>query len=237
MDNKVLDKVRKLLSLAESDNENEARIAMERANELLLRHNLSMQDVESHTDIIERTTGEEFQFSKAEDKFVISLLRQFFFVRAIYSAKPTGQVNSAGQRVRMQTLSFVGLPQNTEIAVFTYFYLVTSYRRLWLEYKRANGASEKARQAYYLGLTSSIEERLTAKKKQVETETGLVWVGDQAIAKYLSKMNLQSKGASKIYGNSQAQQAGAEAGKTLNLLQGLKSKPESTTSGKLLGGK
>lgn len=47
MDTKIIDRIKKLLALAESDNESEAKLAMERANELLLRYNLSSSQVAS----------------------------------------------------------------------------------------------------------------------------------------------------------------------------------------------
>ena len=47
MDNKVVERIKKLLSLASSPNEHEAKMAAEKANELLLRFNLTASEVES----------------------------------------------------------------------------------------------------------------------------------------------------------------------------------------------
>ncbi|MBM4056579.1 MAG: DUF2786 domain-containing protein, partial [Planctomycetes bacterium] len=43
----ILDKVHKLLALAQSPNEHEAQTAMAKAHELLLRHNLSLLDTQA----------------------------------------------------------------------------------------------------------------------------------------------------------------------------------------------
>ena len=42
MDEKLIEKIKKLLALSESSNENEAKIAMLKAQELLAKHKLSI---------------------------------------------------------------------------------------------------------------------------------------------------------------------------------------------------
>ena len=44
-DQKILDKISKLLALSESDNPNEAAIALERAQKLMKEHSVTMTDV------------------------------------------------------------------------------------------------------------------------------------------------------------------------------------------------
>lgn len=232
--NKILEKVRKLLSLADSDNENEARLAMEKANEMILRHNLSLKDVNSASDIVERPSGKESTTSCVEDKFLLGILKKFFFVQPLFQSRWTGKFNAAGRRVMAKQILFVGLPQNVEIAAYTYHYLLRSFRKLWLAYKKETGAPAKARQAYYYGLAEGIGDRLSRKKRQVETETGLVWVGDRAIDEYLKDVKVKKRG-SRFSGNSDAEMAGQEAGKTLDILQGLKANSEATKNGKLIG--
>jgi hypothetical protein len=41
----IIEKIQRLLALANSDNEHEAKLAAERATALLTKHNLSMQDI------------------------------------------------------------------------------------------------------------------------------------------------------------------------------------------------
>jgi hypothetical protein len=45
IDQKIIDKLQKLLALSASDNENEATLAMKKAEELMREHNLSVADV------------------------------------------------------------------------------------------------------------------------------------------------------------------------------------------------
>jgi len=50
MNKKILEKIQKLLSLATSDNEHEAKAAMDKANALLVKHNLSMQEAKENLE-------------------------------------------------------------------------------------------------------------------------------------------------------------------------------------------
>ena len=46
LNDQIIERIQKLLSLANSDNENEAQLAASKANELLTKYNLSLQEVE-----------------------------------------------------------------------------------------------------------------------------------------------------------------------------------------------
>lgn len=63
MDNKITEKIKKLLALSESSNENEAILAYQMAQELLTKHNLSLEDVQIDINILEETisTGDEWE--------------------------------------------------------------------------------------------------------------------------------------------------------------------------------
>lgn len=238
MDNRVLDKIKKLLTLAESDNENEAKLAMERANELLIRHNLSMQDVsrQQSTTITEESVGEEFQFKQPEDKFITAILGKFFFVEILYAIRDTGEKTAAGHKVVLQHLVVVGEKLNVEVAEFVFFYLKVNFRRLWLNYKHESGSNERARQAYYMGLYTGICDKLERKHSAVAQETGLVWVGDAAIKEYLKQYQFRKASGRKhkVYANEQASSAGEKDGRDLEILKGLKEKSAAEQSGKLL---
>ena len=56
---KAKDKIRKLLALSESNNANEAAVALERARTLMLQYNLEMGELEVKSLIIEDVLNEE----------------------------------------------------------------------------------------------------------------------------------------------------------------------------------
>lgn len=222
--NPMIERIKKLLALANSDNENEAKLAMERASELLLRHNLSMADVSiNRPDIGEETVKDDFSRIATEDKFIMSILENHFFIKSYFHrSRFLGQTQ--------YQLKFVGEPMNIEIASYTYAYLFASYRALWLKYKRETGSSERSRQAYYAGLTVGIKSQLEAKKVAVQQETGLVVVPDHRIKRYMAAMSIKSTKSSSFAGDASASAAGMQAGRELQIKRGLKAQ-SATKSG------
>ncbi|HYX35741.1 MAG TPA: DUF2786 domain-containing protein [Oligoflexus sp.] len=232
---RIMDKIRKLLALAESENEHEAAVAMERANELLLRHNLSTQDLSESTVSSHETEGVKTE--AVETKWIIAILQKHFFVKII--VKPIyGGRSDTGRRIWHKRYCYIGEPLNLEVALYTEAFLRRSYKRLWHEYKAANQASEKSRQAYYSGLTRGIIEKLEAKRGKVQTETGLVWKGSAAIDQFVRENfgPLQKRSSNiRIANDGAAISAGKEAGRSLELSTALKKSHQSSASGRYLG--
>lgn len=80
----LIKKIQKLLALATSPNENEAKLAATKAQELLTLHNLNMQQVEGAVfDYEELEVGERRKRAPMEHRFVAAILDRFFFVEVI----------------------------------------------------------------------------------------------------------------------------------------------------------
>ena len=62
----IVEKVQKLLALSHSPNEHEAKTAMLKAQELMLKHKVTMKDVEQDVkkDIVITTTHQKFKNTK-----------------------------------------------------------------------------------------------------------------------------------------------------------------------------
>lgn len=59
---KIIDKIDKLLRLSRSDNENEARAAMVKAQELIAKHNISREELgqEEERQVVTMTSSQDF---------------------------------------------------------------------------------------------------------------------------------------------------------------------------------
>ena len=222
MDNQIVSKIRKLLKLAGSPNEHEARLATEMANDLLIRHNISMQQVaQASGETIKEKGQYTARFVRVEDKWLCQILKDYFFIEIMARRQSIG-LNSANQTMWKTILVFLGTETNVEVASFTYDYLVRQYRNLWLTYKAESGKPEKARQAYYLGLTRGLAAQLAARRQKVETETGLVVVASAALQAHMKSLKLKKAKSSSITHDHDAVASGTRAGKDLNVVQGLK---------------
>ena len=212
MNNKIVEKIKKLLSLANSDNQNEAEIASRKANELLVKFNLSMQDVESAENTYEQDSLSAKAKMSLEDKFILPIVGEHFFVRIVKS-----------RRNNVTTVFILGEENNVEVAKYVYDFLSRAFKGLWLSYRQRTGCSNSHKQSYYYGLYQGLDAQLTVTRKAVEQETGLVVVKDGQLEKFVNNIfNNLKKGNYKANCNSQeARLAGHEAGKNLKISKSL----------------
>jgi len=189
MSSAIVEKIKKLLSLANSPNENEARVATMKANELLVRYNLSLQEVKgvelSYEEFETEVIGKVL---KNYHHCIIDLLQDYFFVRVIICSKRVSHY----ARSKFKRFKLVGTPENCEIASYVFAYLNRTYPVLWQEYKRDMDATARDKYSYYLGLTDGIVKMLKDTRWKIQEETGLVLVKDAGLEKYFNSMKLGS---------------------------------------------
>ena len=222
MNEKVVDKIKKLLALATSSNENEAQLAAERANELLVKYNLSMQEVRQKVGEgdwdgdYEKRTIETVSRATPDTKWIMVILNKHFFVHCI---------RARSGEMKLTAWVIVGERTNTEIAHYVHGFLKKSFKSLWISYKKDNGLSESSRQSYYYGLFKGLDEQLGARRKFVEGEKGLVVVPDPNLPLKVQELvgkTFQS-GIRATLTDVQAQDDGIEAGRRLQIKRGIES--------------
>lgn len=229
-DEKVLDKIKKLLALANSSNEHEASLAAQRAQKLLLKYNLTMQSVEKHdSDYVNRVV-EERTFLRTEDKFVSRILTDHFFVR-VFSQRLRTEGYEIGKQNSFAQVVLLGTKSNVEIASYIRDFLINEFHSCWISYRRESGCPASYQQSYYYGLLRGLDEKLKAQKKEVEQEMGLIWVSDPKLDQILADMEVRSK-KTKLDFQSQAVADGESDGQNIKIRKALKN--NSTRSGKYL---
>ena len=228
MDKKLLEKIQKLLSLANSDNEHEAKLAMDLANELLVKHNISMQTATESLEY-ERTVLSEDARACVEDKFVNDILKKHFFVKIV---KSRGRVNHTTTTVTY----ILGTDTNVQIATYVHGYLKATFKSLFKAYKKETGCKANARQSYYFGLLDGISSQFEKTKKKVEQKEGLVVVEDKKLKSFLMtafpRLKTRTQGVPNR--DQDATQAGIEHGKEVRISRGISSNGQ---GGLYLGGK
>lgn len=218
------EKIQKLLSLANSANENEAKAAAKKASELLVKYNLSVQDIEIKE--YENQVLSERTRAVSEEKYILSLLTKYFFVQTYFNRS---------RKSKTTTCKVVGTPENLEIAHYVYDFLLRSFRNSFKEYRKLSGCDLDARQSYYFGLHEGLKEQFELAKTAVQNETGLVVTKDLGLVRYLNKEvgGLRNTSSSVNSSNASARSAGRDAGKSMSIRKGVGS--GSTNSGNLLG--
>lgn len=230
----IVEKIRKLLALANSSNENEAQLATEHATKLLTKHNLKMQDVEGYSrEYIKaqhRTTKTK---ATPHDRFVFDIVMRFFFVETI-----RGYIynRDLGRIVIYHT--FVGEDHNVEIAQYVHAFLDRLFPQAFKDYRKRTGAPLTHRKSYYAGLWQSISKKLEETRHKAEQEAGLVLVKDPGIGEFIQNefaLAKTPKSEKTQINSTSALQAGLEDGKDVNIAMGLGSgsSPSDKIEGKL----
>lgn len=231
MNDKLYDKIAKLLALATSPNEHEARLAAEKANALLIRHNLSAQEIRAHTETayVENSVPMGCPNLRVEDKYVADIIRKHFFCRPCFVGAKT--INGIYQR----QILFIGEATNAKVAAFVYEFLFRKFRELWTAYRIANAAPMRARQAYYLGLSDGLDIQLTARRKIIETEMALTVVPDRKLDAHLRSMSKTQQARVPGQLDEDAIRAGVEQGKNLRISRGIEEKTSASGGVRRIG--
>ncbi|MDP3696214.1 MAG: DUF2786 domain-containing protein [Desulfocapsaceae bacterium] len=157
-------RIGKLLALAGSTNEHEAVLAMEKASQLMARHNLQQvqEDAQSEfTSLI--INGKSKRLERWQHKICAILLR-FFYVKVV-----TASLYDPLQDSHHKTIEIFGRQENVAIAEYCYAFLAGQLASLWQQNRsRTSGKGLRARNSYYLGLLQGFYDKLLAQEALTE---------------------------------------------------------------------
>lgn len=221
IESSILRKIKKMFALAGSSNENEARTAMVMANNLLLKHNISMAELENKKDYVHKFVGEVLSRTPVEFNIISTILSDYFFVLTIWTFSYNAHLDKKGNR-----LEICGSPENVEIAEYVYFYLINQMESLWQKYKLDNNIKyQKYKKSFILGVLMGFKEKLQLDRTDSQ-ERGLVWQGDPELNSFYHQLHPKirsvSGGGHNVY--EEASNEGFSKGKNLNLHLGIKHK-------------
>jgi hypothetical protein len=235
MNNEIIKKVQKLLSLAQSDNENEAKMASAKAQEILLKYNLDLQQVvDAAVEYGEEGVGNSSKLTM-EAKEILPLIMDAFRVRCIVLEE--WERSMKGRLRRMRKPTFVGEKTNLQIAVYTYQFLMRSYKDQFRTHQKATKCSSKMRYSFYRGLSSGLRYQFKIVKDKVETERGLVLKRDPKLDEFFANLFPKTKQIRTDVKDidPSTYQHGKEAGQKLRIHRGIEN--SATNSGRTLTGK
>jgi Protein of unknown function (DUF2786)/SprT-like family len=225
----ALEKISRLLSLAESSNEHEAQAAMAAAQRLMLKYNLEASAQGERRDYCFRHVGKPTGRVYEAPRILALILAEHVFVETIWVP-----VWRPLQGKRGSVIEVCGTRANVEMADYAHDFLLQTSERLWLEHKQARGIrSNKDRRAFQAGVMTGFRDKLASQKKQ-HREHGLVWRGDALLGAYVKGRHPRLSWTR--YASSQHHAAHAEgrrAGSSIVLHRGLRGAAESR--GRLLG--
>ncbi len=206
---RIINKVKALLKLAESDNVHEAELATFKANQLLLKHNIKQLDKDFETLYV--CTALTAKRRNAKMQAIYDIL-QYFMVKPVF-IYGKGQV----------TLEVSGTKENIDLAVYVSTFLDRELENLWKKNPQLKGA--RAKNSFFLGLAKGHQEKMEKLQQSFSAEEtkALVLVKtklDQNLKNIYRRLSYSS---SKSGRDAQAFGAGKLAGKNLTINSALKS--------------
>lgn len=175
MNTKIIEKVRKLLALSESSNPHEAELAMLKAQELLMKHKLSLKEVTEFKIInsVIKEIKSEITFTKAKWKAELArLIADNFGCYRYFKVRRTNTIVFFGREEDVIVCNIV-----LKYAVYCIYSAVS---KLKYQYTKEGYSTKGLENDYALGFIAGLSQKFEEQKK-ANQEWGLVLVKDKEV--------------------------------------------------------
>lgn len=186
MDQKILDKIRKVLALAKSTYQEEAQAALLKAQELMVQHGLTMAEVQQ----------DNIQDKQVVDTCISEKRRNTWYEKSLSAV--IGENFRCHSYVHLgQGIYFIGLKEDVEIAREIYFYALNTMLYLANEYVKTHRRGQVTdswsirgiKNDYISGFINGLQDKF---KKQVENKDySLILVKDALVVQAVNNKKLK----------------------------------------------
>ena len=230
---RMLEKVRKLLSLARSQNENESFLAMNKANELIEKYNIKRVEEDRNVHFVYAIINHRKKRIENYQRRICLILQDHFFVDVIYS-----RLYDATDCQTYRTIELLGTIENVRIAEYIYYFLLNQMEWLWKRQRQKPGSGMTGnKRSYRLGVLKGFHDKLDQEAKErrchyapgannQETLSVLICARDPELNAFRSMRfprltRLRSRGASVHYATFKA---GVTDGERIRIHKGIEHK-------------
>jgi uncharacterized protein YoaH (UPF0181 family) len=238
---KQVDKIKKLLALSASSNENEAAAALAKAMRLCAENDMSVEDFEAGDEIVDDIAIDFRAQIPKWNVYLYSELSDIFGCRIVYSYRRLwgGRAKTA--------VKFVGFSKDVEILTYISSYLVGEIKKLSSShFKRLRQSYFDGDDSYYdnpsaykksylIGMAMSVTDKAKEVFKANQSESvsagyALVLKRGGLVDKWLSEKNLKMRKSRKTGIDELALLKGHEDGKSIAIRQGMNQGQEGRTA-------
>jgi hypothetical protein len=221
---RMIERVARLLALAESPNVHEAEAAASAAQRLMLKYNIDLAVSGQAPAHGFRHLGEPTGRVSESQRILAGILGDHFFVQTIWVP-----VWRPREGKRGSVLEICGSRANLELAEYVHSFLNVTAERLFSEYRRSATSRGAKRLTFIAGVMAGFRDRLERERKKSKAE-GLVWVGDAALDDFFRKRHPRIRWTRYAVGHgSEAYARGREAGAKIVLHRGISSNSHATS--------
>jgi hypothetical protein len=220
-DDKIIDKIQKLLALATSDNVNEAAAAAARAQELMSKHRLAMADIEAAAPgtVDDPITDQIVAGDRTHISWKVSL---FAGIAQANGCSAYTQELRDKTGLKLVVTRFIGPASQLSTVTYLYEYLVKKIDELAAMNRKDHDRAWL--RAFRLGAVAEITTRLLATVAQAKVGASsaalaVVDKGTERVQAAIAKLKLKSSAAPQIK-DELAFMQGRAAGATIDLSTG-----------------
>jgi hypothetical protein len=161
----ILERVKKLLALSQSDNANERDLAIAKANALIAEHQIDLVLLEStgtsKPEAFEEQSVHVGRRMPVECKFIAWLMKSHFRCDVLFGRKGYGS-----QLVR--TFDIIGRKSDAEFGRWLVGYLQEEFKRRWDYYRKAHNVPANERNTFLYGLYTGLNQKLREEREVAE---------------------------------------------------------------------
>lgn len=186
-------KVEKLLALARSENEHEAALAMQKANELIEKYNLQQMTAEHQRRYAHAIINHHKKRVEGWQRSICGILKDFFYVKIVQAA-----LYDPISDQEYKTIELFGLAENVAVAEYCYHFLERELAYLWgVNRGKFSGRTMTEKKSYYLGVLHGFYKKLNEQQKSAPvandhhsapaTSSTLIVAADQGLGNFVGQ--------------------------------------------------
>ncbi len=180
-DIRILRRIKKLFSLAQSSNRNEAESAMKKAHELVSKYNMDILLNDADRNFTSIFAGSPALRHPREEYHLATLLREFYFVRTIWIPAYAIEKEKLGR-----VLELSGTEENVAIASYVYDFIKRYIDNRWLEYNKKGLLNRRRKTDFASGIISGFGAKLkTGASTKEHKDYTPVKTGDPKLEEYI----------------------------------------------------
>jgi len=179
-EDKILIRVKKLMALAQSENQHEAEAAMAKAYQLIKKYNIDLIENERNRDFVSIFVGEPALRHFREHYHLSSLLQDFYFVYGIWVP---AYVMDKGKRGSVLEIS--GTVQNVRIASYVHDFVRHFIDSQWRTYTKDKRLNRYRKTDFAMGIIGGFRSKLELQtEKEIKGTFEIVKTDDPQLKKY-----------------------------------------------------
>ena len=152
---RILTRVKKLMSLAKSSNRHEAEAAMSKAHTLMKKYNIDLLSKSSHRNFVSMFIGFPALRHHREEYHLANLLQKYYFVQGLWVSSYVLAKEKMGR-----VFEISGLPENVKIASYVYDFVKHTIDRHWRRYNRLGKLNRYRKTDFAVGMVEGFCHKL-----------------------------------------------------------------------------